>query len=50
MKPNLNSTTAGSLLGEFGPERMFDTPMSEGAIVGIGIGAAASVFVQVWGR
>lgn len=30
------------LLDEFGPERIFDTPISEEAIVGLGVGAAAT--------
>src|SRR5713101_6918878 len=30
------------LLGEFGPERVLDTPISEAAIVGLGVGAAVT--------
>ncbi len=30
------------ILEEFGPERVFDTPISESAIVGLGVGAAAT--------
>lgn len=30
------------LLAEFGPERIYDTPISEEAIMGIGVGAAAT--------
>ena len=30
----------GDLLGEFGPERIIDTPISETAFIGAGIGAA----------
>ena len=30
------------LLGEFGPERVIDTPISEEGIVGLGVGAAAT--------
>ena len=30
------------ILKEFGPERVFDTPISESAIVGLGVGAAAT--------
>lgn len=30
------------LLDEFGPERVFDTPISEAGIVGLGVGAAAT--------
>ncbi len=30
------------LLEEFGPERIFDTPISESGIVGLGVGAAAT--------
>jgi pyruvate/2-oxoglutarate/acetoin dehydrogenase E1 component len=33
--------TFRGLLGEFGPERVVDTPISEAAIVGLGVGAAA---------
>ena len=30
------------ILDEFGPERIYDTPISEEAIVGLGVGAAAT--------
>ncbi|MDH3643074.1 MAG: alpha-ketoacid dehydrogenase subunit beta, partial [Gammaproteobacteria bacterium] len=30
------------LLQEFGPERVYDTPISEAGIVGLGVGAAAT--------
>ena len=30
-----------NLLDEFGPRRMIDTPISEAALVGLGVGAAA---------
>ncbi|MGA1677198.1 MAG: alpha-ketoacid dehydrogenase subunit beta, partial [Pseudomonadales bacterium] len=30
------------LLGEFGPERIYDSPISEEGIVGLGVGAAAT--------
>ncbi|MEJ5222519.1 MAG: alpha-ketoacid dehydrogenase subunit beta, partial [Tepidiforma sp.] len=30
------------LLDEFGPERVVDTPISEAALVGLGVGAAAT--------
>src|SRR4051812_31383048 len=34
--------TARGLQKEFGPERVFDTPISEEAIIGLGVGAAAT--------
>ena len=34
-------TTRG-LMDEFGPERIFDTPISESGIIGLGVGAAAT--------
>lgn len=34
--------TYGGLLKEFGPERVIDTPISEEAIIGLGVGAAAT--------
>ena len=34
--------TFAGLLGEFGPRRVVDTPISEQAIIGLGVGAAVS--------
>ena len=34
--------TYGGLLKEFGPDRVIDTPISEEAIIGLGVGAAAT--------
>jgi len=34
--------TARGLQKEFGKERVFDTPISEEAIIGLGVGAAAT--------
>jgi len=39
--------TTNGLLEKFGPERVFDTPISEDAMTGFGVGAAMNGFIPV---